>query len=324
MHSFLHSFYQATLCGEGNNDHLGRWLTSIDFVLTKTSEAVSKFRELRQENRKCPEYTWLEAAATSALQKCEHYHNLVDDSAAYYAAEVLQPTRKWTWLEQKWELDPEKEFRLDSAKEAVQVLWEEEYKGKINVPQLTTVPSRPRQRDQAARCLDDEFGSLAEYRKVSSEPFTAHRDPFEAYIYSGPEVLVEDDPLEYWNYRIRSQPDLARFALDMLALPVSSAECERVFSSAKLLITDRRSRLKPDIIEANECLKAWLRDESAGQNRQRSVHEGAEEIDWGNGDETDEDGSENDEYDDDSDDDSDGEFGDEEHGDGESQVIILE
>jgi hAT family C-terminal dimerisation region len=83
----------------------------------------------------------------------------------------------------------------------------------------------------------------------------AHRDPFEAYIYSGPEVLVEDDPLEYWNYRIRPQPDLARFALDMLALPVSSAECERVFSSAKLLITNRC--LKPDIIEANECLKAW-------------------------------------------------------------------
>jgi hAT family C-terminal dimerisation region len=99
----------------------------------------------------------------------------------------------------------------------------------------------------------------------------------------------------------------------MLALPVSSAECERVFSSAKLLITDRRSRLKPDIIEANECLKARLRDDSTGQNRQSSVHEGAEEIDLGNGDETDEDGSESDEYDDDSDDDSDGEFGDEEH-----------
>jgi hypothetical protein len=57
------------------------------------------------------------------------------------------------WLEQKWELDLEKECCLDSAKEAVQVLWEEEYKGKFNVPHLTTVASRPRQRD-------DEFGSL--------------------------------------------------------------------------------------------------------------------------------------------------------------------
>ena len=37
-----------------------------------------------------------------------------------------------------------------------------------------------------------------------------------------------------------------------------SDECERLFSSAKLLITDRRSCLKMDIIEANECLRAWF------------------------------------------------------------------
>ena len=35
-----------------------------------------------------------------------------------------------------------------------------------------------------------------------------------------------------------------------------SDDCERLFSSAKLLITDRRSCLKMDIIEANECLRA--------------------------------------------------------------------
>ena len=55
-----------------------------------------------------------------------------------------------------------------------------------------------------------------------------------------------------------SQPDLARFAFDMLALPATSAECERVFSSAKLLITASRNRLLPDIIEANECLRSWF------------------------------------------------------------------
>ena len=32
---------------------------------------------------------------------------------------------------------------------------------------------------------------------------------------------------------------------------------ERLFSSAKLTIVHRRSRLKADIIEACECLRAW-------------------------------------------------------------------
>jgi hypothetical protein len=36
-----------------------------------------------------------------------------------------------------------------------------------------------------------------------------------------------------------------------------SAECERVFSSAKKLITPERNRLHEEIIEASECLKNW-------------------------------------------------------------------
>lgn len=44
---------------------------------------------------------------------------------------------------------------------------------------------------------------------------------------------------------------------DILSVPAMSAECERVFSSAKLLISDRRNKLGADVIEAAECLKSW-------------------------------------------------------------------
>jgi hypothetical protein len=53
-----------------------------------------------------------------------------------------------------------------------------------------------------------------------------------------------------------------------------SAEVERVFSSAKLTITDRRALLKVDIIEACECLNHW---EAAGIIRDWKL--------YGNGDE---------------------------------------
>jgi hypothetical protein len=36
-----------------------------------------------------------------------------------------------------------------------------------------------------------------------------------------------------------------------------SAECERVFSSIKKLVTPERNRLTEEIIEASECLKNW-------------------------------------------------------------------
>jgi len=36
-----------------------------------------------------------------------------------------------------------------------------------------------------------------------------------------------------------------------------STECERLFSSAKKLLTPERNALSEDIIDACECLKAW-------------------------------------------------------------------
>jgi hypothetical protein len=45
----------------------------------------------------------------------------------------------------------------------------------------------------------------------------------------------------------------------MLSIPAMSADPERLFSSAKLLITDLRNKLGMDIIEAFECLKSWYK-----------------------------------------------------------------
>jgi hypothetical protein len=47
------------------------------------------------------------------------------------------------------------------------------------------------------------------------------------------------------------------WALDTLAIPVMSAECERIFSSTKKLITPERNSLHEQIIEASECSKNW-------------------------------------------------------------------
>jgi hypothetical protein len=38
-----------------------------------------------------------------------------------------------------------------------------------------------------------------------------------------------------------------------------SIKCERVFSDAKYIIISERNRLSESIIEAYECLKAWLK-----------------------------------------------------------------
>jgi hAT family C-terminal dimerisation region len=51
---------------------------------------------------------------------------------------------------------------------------------------------------------------------------------------------------------------LARLAINILSIPGISDFVEKVFSSAKQTLTDRRCSLGSDILEAIECLKSWL------------------------------------------------------------------
>jgi hAT family C-terminal dimerisation region len=63
--------------------------------------------------------------------------------------------------------------------------------------------------------------------------------------------------IKWWDDAKTDFPTLHLWAFDTLAIPAMSAECERVFSSAKKLITPERNRLHEQIIEASECLKNW-------------------------------------------------------------------
>ena len=55
------------------------------------------------------------------------------------------------------------------------------------------------------------------------------------------------------------QLDLTWFALNILAIPLISAECKYIFNSTKYLITDSYNCLKANIIKINKCFKLWFR-----------------------------------------------------------------
>jgi hypothetical protein len=85
------------------------------------------------------------------------------------------------------------------------------------------------------------------------------------------EIFQEEPPLDPeavtdvigYCARKRHNPmwkDLATMALEFLSIPAMSAEPERVFSSAKITLDDRRCQLGDDAINALECLKSWQRD----------------------------------------------------------------
>lgn len=59
------------------------------------------------------------------------------------------------------------------------------------------------------------------------------------------EVMIDrhEDPLDYWQKREPTYRRISKLAKKYLTIPATSVPCERVFSKAGELITDRRNRL---------------------------------------------------------------------------------
>jgi hAT family C-terminal dimerisation region len=48
-------------------------------------------------------------------------------------------------------------------------------------------------------------------------------------------------------------------AINILSIPAMSADVERLFSSVGLTLSNRRIRMSPELLEALESLKLWMK-----------------------------------------------------------------
>jgi hAT family C-terminal dimerisation region len=172
----------------------------------------------------------------------DKYYNLTDHNhSVYAAATLLHPGmrmrhfyRNWTGHTSSW---------ISVMEANCRDTWRTEF--------LPLVPSRQQSPDSEDTFLHDLMGlPIIDKDKDEFELYT-HHDP--TFI-SNPKTF---NPIAWWNDSRQTFPSLHLYAFDTLAIPAMSAECERVFSSTKKLITPERNRLAEDIIEASECLKNW-------------------------------------------------------------------
>ena len=91
--------------------------------------------------------------------------------------------------------------------------------------------------------------------KMKRVPRPRCKDELEQFTTSS--TVDTENPRLWWIQHQKDYPQLSRMALDLLAIPAISSEVERVFSSTGMMVTDRRNRLKEDVIEAVECMKSW-------------------------------------------------------------------
>jgi hAT family C-terminal dimerisation region len=75
------------------------------------------------------------------------------------------------------------------------------------------------------------------------------------------------DIMTWWKRNARGYPTLAMMARDVFAVPVSTIPSESCFSSANMILSDKRSKLGAHVFERLVCLKYWIDVEERNQYR---------------------------------------------------------
>jgi hypothetical protein len=67
------------------------------------------------------------------------------------------------------------------------------------------------------------------------------------------------DPIEYWVELRDRYPNLRKLAIDVLSIPGSSCEFERLFSELGDLLEPRCRNISPQPLAAIQCDRRWIR-----------------------------------------------------------------
>lgn len=262
----LAPFRKATKKIERRDSSLQDYVPYCDIILDHLRKASQHFQ--RQADHNSSEaYQWLHICTESALDKANDLFKKIDDSPAYYTARVVDPKFKFEWFERRWSTDHEK---LERLKYSVTHHWETHYRSCHAQDSSSISISEQLQQielgsDSDSNDNDDSLLDLSTYISASyTDTSSQEIDEFTEYVSSAPRNAFE---LTEWQFVEQKHPDLVRFALDHAAIPISSSECERSFSSAKLTLNPLRAKMKSDLFEALETLRAWYLAEE-GQKKQ--------------------------------------------------------
>lgn len=183
----------------------------------------------------------------SGWAKLDKYYTKTEETPVYIAAVVLDPTQKWAYFEEHWDIHPD--WQAD-WRVKVEAFWTQFYRPVDVVP----TPVVDSQRDPQQE--NNLYVALLQARRAARAP----ADEYQRYI-SLPPLPEIFNPLQWWmeESQRQSYPNLSRMALDLLTVPAMSADAERLFSGANLTISDRRNRLGIKMIESLECLRSWMK-----------------------------------------------------------------
>jgi hypothetical protein len=217
-----------------NNGSLWQSLTAIDYLMTKLEGLKAKHTYLPNSHFK--------ASINLGWKKLDKYYALSDDSPAYRAAIVINPSKKMAWFEKKW-IDEHPEW-ITAAKEAVNALYNEYKRRHADEAFVAHQSTKVLSDFERYNLLEDDYSQNDDLQRYLRE----ERAP------------AGTNPLTWWHSNHHRYPVLRHMAFDLLGTPASSSADERTFSKAGEVLDKSRFSTLDDLAEANQCLKSWCNE----------------------------------------------------------------
>jgi hypothetical protein len=186
----------------------------------------------------------------TAWSKANKYYNKLNNLPAYYATVCLHPYYKY-YCKNSWANKPE---WLTTANARFQRLWQTYKPQRIRPPSCTSTTT-------IADGIDDIIGAFVR-RKNNKE--LEDEDEYERWKTQEPEwsreqYLGNGHPIVYWIQMRSKYPCLSQFAIDMLTIPASSCDCERLFSELGDLLEPKQRAIGSELLAALQLLQSWTR-----------------------------------------------------------------
>ncbi|KAG9376623.1 Dimer-Tnp-hAT domain containing protein [Pyrenophora tritici-repentis] len=219
----------------------------FEYVLSKLEARARPFEHVDfNAHAEAPE-DHLNVNLRAAWSKANDYYNKLDDSPAYYAAVCLHPYYK-NYCDVAW---ADKADWLTSANASFQQLWAA-YKPQRARQRYTTAPS--------SNNIDEAIIAILSRNNDREAPL----DEFERWKTQEPQWTQEQynadgNPVQYWIQLLPKYPHLAQFAIDIMTIPASSSDCERLFSELGDLLEPKRRALGSELLAALQLVRSWVR-----------------------------------------------------------------
>ena len=211
------------------------------------------------------ERTYMRVSINNAWVKMNQYYILLAESPLFTASVILHPGYGLRWLKKAW---AQKDQWVADAEAELGIYFERWYHDTEHPsssfsaapspspsPSLSPSPASSPGPRQAPR---REPPLLKEWMKNRVPYEDDGEEDGELQRYYRLRINTNDvDAIQWWVDRRAEFLRLSRLALDILAIPAMAADCERVFSVAKLMITSQRHALHDDTIERMQMLKHW-------------------------------------------------------------------